>query len=340
MKTKSFFLALTAFLAVGLSSCKNGQISLPPCTGRPGEVLIVMADDLYKSSAGDSLIAAFTQEEPALPQTGMEGAEAMFNVLHLPPAGLTNTIRPARNLMIVQVGPKFPMAEVKVYKDYWAQDQLLIFLNAPDADQLKTLINENTTNLVETLRNEEVNRQMAYNLKYRNEDLYQKILREKDIEASFPKGYEVLVDTGNFMWIQYAPPDITLGVLIWTYPYTSEKQLEPKELQSFDDAFLKTRVPGPSGPGKESYMSIVPNMDVVTRSFQMNGNFVRETRGLWEVKIDFMGGPFIAWTFVDEKRNRLVTAFGFVYAPKIDKRDQVRKLESILKTIDFPDQVK
>jgi hypothetical protein len=71
-----------------------------------------------------------------------------------------------------------------------------------------------------------------------------------------------------------------------------------------------------------------------------NGNFVREMRGLWEVKVDFMGGPFISWSMVDEKRNRIVTAFGFVYAPKIDKRNQVRKLEGILKGIDFPDQVK
>jgi hypothetical protein len=65
----------------------------------------------------------------------------------------------------------------------------------------------------------------------------------------------------------------------------------------------------------------LPDVQVITRTFTWNGNYVREMRGLWEVKVDFMGGPFISWTMVDEKRNRIVTAFGFVYAPKIGKRN-------------------
>jgi len=69
----------------------------------------------------------------------------------------------------------------------------------------------------------------------------------------------------------------------------------------------------------------------------VNGNFVTEMRGLWETVGDFMGGPFISWSFVDEKRSRIVTAFGYVYAPKVAKRNPIRKVESVLKTIDFPD---
>jgi len=128
--------------------------------------------------------------------------------------------------------------------------------------------------------------------------------------------------------------------LLWSYPYTSEKQLELPDLQMFTNKFLEPRVPGPSAPKKKSYMRIVPEVKVISRTFTLNGNFVREMRGLWEVKIDFMGGPFISWTQVDEKRDRIVTAFGFVYAPKIGKRNPIRKVESILKTIEFPDQSK
>jgi hypothetical protein len=342
MKTKSLLFALAALsLAAGISSCKRGQQSyLPPCTGKPGEVLIIMADDLYKGAAGDTLLALLTQEEPALPRTGMEGAEAMFSVLHLPPAALNNTIRPARNMMIVDIGPQCPKPEIVVQHDYWAQDQLLIRINAPDRDQLLTLINENGQAILKILRDGEVDRQMAYDRKYRNQDISDKLLLNHQIEASLPKGFEIKVDTGNFTWLQFDPAEMTLGVLIWSYPYTSEKQLEPAELQSFTDQFLKPRVPGPSAPKKVSYMRIVPDVGITTRTFMQNGNFVREMRGLWEVKVDFMGGPFISWSMVDEKRNRIVTAFGFVYAPKIDKRNQVRKLEGILKGIDFPDQVK
>lgn len=341
MNTKSFYRLLTAILVIGLSSCKSGQQTyLPPCTGTPGEILIIMADDLYKGAAGDSLLAILTQEEPDLPQSGMEGAEAMFSVLHLPPSALNNTIRPARNLMIVDVKPQYAKPEIKVFKDYWSEDQLLMRINAPDRDQLVTLINENKLKILNIMRDGEVDRQVSYNRKYKNQDICEKILLKHDIDVSIPKGFEIKVDTGNFTWVAFDPAGMTLGVLFWSYPYTSEKQLDLPDLQLFTDQFLMPRVPGPSAPAKVSYMRIVPDWNVSTRTFTMNGNFVREMKGLWEVKVDFMGGPFISWTFVDEKRNRIVTAFGFVYAPKMDKRNQVRKVEGILKTIDFPDQVK
>ena len=242
--------------------------------------------------------------------------------------------------MIIDVGPQITKPEFKVFKNYWSDEQILIWLSSPDRDQLLTLINDNNKIILNVLRDGEVDRQVAYNRKYQNTALAEQILRNHQIEVSFPKGFAAKVDTGNFAWIQYDPANETQGVLLWSYPYTSEKQLELSNLQSFTDKFLKPRVPGPSGPGKGSYMRIVPDVNVITRTFNLNGNFIREIRGLWEVKVDFMGGPFISWTMVDEKRNRVVTAFGFVYAPKIGKRNPIRKVEGLLKTIDFPDQVK
>jgi len=338
MKTKSVLLALLALSGIGLSSCKNGQeISLPPCTGKPGEILIIMADDLYKGAAGDTLVGFLTQEEPALPGTGMEGAEAMFNVLHLPPSALNNTLRPARNLLIVDVGSQYTKPEIAVFRDYWAADQLLMRINAPDRDQLVKLVTDSRMDILNIMRNGEVDRLVSYNRKYKNQDLSDKILREHDIDVSLPKGFEIKVDTGNFLWVQFDPAEVTQGVLFWSYPYTSEKQLELAELQAFTDDFLRPRLPGPSAPAKVSYMRIVPDVKVMSHTFTMNGNFVREMKGLWEVKVDFMGGPFISWTMVDEKRNRIVTAFGFVFAPKVDKRNQVRKIESKIVLPFFPE---
>lgn len=341
MKAKFILWALAVALVTGLSSCKGGsQVSLPPSNGKPGEVLIVIADDLYKGAIGDTLLGILTQEEPALPQSGMEGAEPMFDVMQLPPSALNNTIRPARNLIICDVSPEHAKAELLEYKNYWADGQVLMKLNAADRDQMLALVNANSREIVEVLRTGEVDRQTAYNVKYVNQAIATQLLNNHEVLVSFPKGFAVKVDTGNFAWMQFEPAEGTQGVFIWSYPYTSEKQLELPDLQLFTDQFLEPRVPGPSAPKKRSYMRIVPDVKVMTRTFSHNGNFVREMKGLWEVKTDFMGGPFISWTMVDEKRNRIVTAFGWVYAPKVGKRNLVRKVEGILKTIDFPDQVK
>jgi len=335
MKTRVIYLLAGILLIPVLSGCKNsGKISLPPCTGKPGEVVLVLADDLYKGAIGDTLVRILTIDEPALPQTGMEGAESMFDLVHIPPAAFTNIIKPARNLIVIDVNPTYPKAEFKAYKEYWSADQILIRLNAPDPQQLMTLIDENRSSLVETLREGEVNRQLAYNRKYQNVELARQLLANHQIVSSFPKEFESRLDTGNFVWMHYDPAEMTIGILIWTYPYTDQKQLAYPDLLTFTDKHLKPRVPGPSNG---SYMSVDLDFPVATRTLEVNGNFVTEMRGLWETVGDFMGGPFISWSFVDEKRSRIVTAFGYVYAPKVAKRNPIRKVESVLKTIDFPD---
>jgi hypothetical protein len=51
------------------------------------------------------------------------------------------------------------------------------------------------------------------------------------------------------------------------------------------------------------------------------------------VENDFMGGPFINFTFLDEKRNRLISMDGYVYNPNEFKRNFLRQMESIFYTL-------
>jgi hypothetical protein len=110
----------------------------------------------------------------------MDGAEPMFNVLHLPPSALNNTIRPARNMILIDVGSHITKPEINVFKDYWADEQILIRLDAPDRDQLIPLINENAQNILNVLRDGEVDRQVAYNRKYQNPVITQAMMDNHD----------------------------------------------------------------------------------------------------------------------------------------------------------------
>ena len=60
-----------------------------------------------------------------------------------------------------------------------------------------------------------------------------------------------------------------------------------------------------------------------------------ESRGLWKMKGDFMGGPFINYTFNDPKNGQTIVVDGFIYAPKSKKRLLVRRLEALFKSIDL-----
>jgi len=329
---------LVLVMAFGMVSCKEKKREdlIPPTTGKPGEVVLVMDDDLYKGAAGDSIFGLLSQHELALPQTGFEGAEPMFNVVQVPKEAFTNIFRSHRNIIIVEVGSAEPKKRMKVERSYWSKNQLLIRLGAPDRNALIELVDENRDAIIQTLRNAEIDRQVMLNRQFENLELANSIMRKHQIQVSFPKEFKPRVDTGQFIWVQHDPQDMIQGVLIWIKPYTDEKQLDFELLIRDIDETMKPRVPG-SSPG--SHMAIEFDAPYYSQVLTVNDNYVREIKGLWEMTGDWMGGPFISWTFVDEARSRLITAFGFVYAPKYNKRNHIRKVESILKTIDFPDQV-
>ena len=46
-----------------------------------------------------------------------------------------------------------------------------------------------------------------------------------------------------------------------------------------------------------------------------------------------MAGPFINYTIIDKKNNRLVIFEGFTYAPSVNKRDFLFELEAIAKSM-------
>ena len=63
------------------------------------------------------------------------------------------------------------------------------------------------------------------------------------------------------------------------------------------------------------------------------GNKTYETKGTWQMKNDFMSGPFINYVIFDKLHRRLLVLEGFCYAPSKEKRDLMFELESIIKSI-------
>lgn len=60
-----------------------------------------------------------------------------------------------------------------------------------------------------------------------------------------------------------------------------------------------------------------------------------ESKGTWEMKNDFMSGPFINYCVTDIKNKRILVLEGFCYAPSKKKRDLMFELESIMKSVKF-----
>ncbi len=60
------------------------------------------------------------------------------------------------------------------------------------------------------------------------------------------------------------------------------------------------------------------------------GRDFAQVRGMWEVQNDFMGGPFVSHSFYSPDGSEIFVAEAWVYAPKFDKRQYLRQVESLL----------
>ena len=65
-----------------------------------------------------------------------------------------------------------------------------------------------------------------------------------------------------------------------------------------------------------------------------------ETRGLWRTYNDFMGGPFVSYTFLSPGGEEMMTLVGCVYSPSqrnkmVMKRDLLMQLDGICRSLKF-----
>ena len=96
---------------------------------------------------------------------------------------------------------------------------------------------------------------------------------------------------------------------------------------------MKDNVPGMVD---NSYMTISSEITPGLSTMKYKNRNFMEMRGLWEVQNDFMGGPFVIHVFHDKNNpGQLIVVEGFVYAPRYDKRDYIRQVESIMYSFDW-----
>ena len=124
--------------------------------------------------------------------------------------------------------------------------------------------------------------------------------------------------------------DVQQGFFIYREPYTSDEQFSMQARLSKRNEVLKDHVPGPT---PRSFMTTEMRYTPSYEEVVFNGGFASELRGLWRIEGDYMGGPFYSLTAYDERSGELVTVEGYAYAPFFDKREYMREVEAIVRSL-------
>lgn len=316
-----------------LVSCKDkgkkAEVILPRSVGSINTVLTVLRTDLWEGKLGDQVRVVFGEHQVGLPQP-----ETILSMSQVDPEGFTKIMNNNRSVMVVSIGKE---EGVKILHDKYARPQTIVSVTAKDESALINLIKKRGKEIIKIFKDQDIKfTQNRFSVKKLDEKKFPTI-KKLNLSLTIPEDYRFVKDSLGFLWLRQhlksgiARGDGTNNILLYSLPLTKDYAIQDS-ITKIRDAMGQKHIPGAE---QGMYMITEQAYTPFTYETQIDGRKAYETRGKWEVKNDFMAGPFLNYTILDEKNNRVVVVEGFTYAPSINKRDFMFELEAIAKSLKF-----
>ncbi|MBT6765760.1 MAG: DUF4837 family protein [Prolixibacteraceae bacterium] len=333
MKSKKIRLISLLVLAISFVACTNdGTVMHKNITGAAGEMVVVISKNSWEGTPGKLI-----RETLAQPQLGLPQDEPIFNIIDVPQAAFKDIFRSTRNIIQTTISRSVETEGVFFKDDVWAYPQATVKIKAKDAGQFEKIFTENRIKIAAYfIRAEKERLTMNYN-KFYEKEVFNVLNNKFNLTMKVPPGFAIAGQKEDLLWFKYETPEISQGILVYTFPYVSDSAFTVNYLLRIRDSLLRANVPGPT---KGSYMTTEKRMEQTSNIREHNGNYASEMRGLWRVENDFMGGPYISLAELDVANQQVVVAFGYVYAPSKNKRNLLRQVEAMIYSLKMNDQAK
>ena len=323
------FVVGASFFMTGCSGTGNGS-GKPLSMGNTAEVLVVLQND----QQWENVIGQTIRKYLAADMYGMPQKEPIFKLLHLKASSFSDVFQKQRDILIVRIDPRLKAPKITVMHDKWAAPQLIITVSAPTTESFVQTFTTKKEFFINKFLAFERQRILTVFKTSLNDKVIAALKKEFHFTLDVPVGFYLAKSVPNFMWIRHEANRYSQGILIVSVPYRDTAQFSRDSILSVVQKYQLNEIPGPT---HGSYMSIDRKflLPKARRITHFPTGFAVEIRGLWRVEHDFMGGPFISYTFVNKNTHDLVTLFGYVYYPNHKKRDLLLQVESILYSVKF-----
>ena len=292
-------LLTNCFLLLFQASCtlgggKNGK--LPKSTGQPYEVVL--------EGDTDSIVTKIlTEEVPALPQP-----EPLCRLIQVKKGKTHGSYLLVRTRIVVNI----PAEEFSVgmSRNENASPQTVIRISARSPQQLREKLNpEKLRQLVDEAELEHLASIISTNPSKQNREMQQLVKKNFGISMNIPAEMQASKKAKNFIWISNNASSGMKNLIIMRVK-SEERRAEKHQI----DSMLRTNMPGET----DSMYMVIP---------------VLAKRGLWEMKGDAMGGPYVMQRIRRGKTGDEIIIIGFVYAPEMKKKILIKQLEAAISTI-------
>lgn len=291
--------------------------------GKAGEVLLVM-DDKYFSESQQQEVKDFLQQ----PQPAINQIEPMFDLLHFQAADFTSNFVRHRNIVHFDFNPTYNNNVISFDRNAWSNPQIYIKIKGYDADSCLHLFKTHADTIIHLLYDNDLKRvQYAFNREL--EPTIKKTLKEMfGISLCVPMHYFIANQTDDFLWLRFRTNKNDRFIMVYKLP---AYELTEANVIAMRDTITKKYIPGAV---KNAYPIISQKAGFpIVNPIQIGSKDGIEMRGLWESIGDYMGGPFYSFTFKSLDGQYCITVDGFVYAPQEDKRNYLREVEAIVKSV-------
>jgi len=305
-----------------LQSCEDNKVVYKPeSSARINSITVVVDNDNWNNTIGDKIRNLYADEYEGLPQI-----EERFTLKQMPYEAFSGFSRSSRNIIFInkKSNPEF-FFEV----DKYARPQIYLEIKGNSIKSILEQIDKSKKEAINKFTNGEIEESKRRILKSPLKDT--KAMDDFLINMKMPSAYSLYKQDKNFIWYQKQIQKGHSNIIVTQLP--SQKNIFDYNIpsviklrDSIGEVFLPGRNP-------ESFMISEKEYLPYQKKVNYYGIKMLESRGTWEVKGDFMGGPFLNYLVEDKLNDRVLFIEGFVFAPSKRKRDNIIELEAIIKSL-------
>lgn len=318
-------IVLVAMFATGC----NSRTTIPQSTiaGNNYDMLILASDELWQGDLRYAVCDALEADAP-----GLTRPEGYFNIVsRRSPDKATTIDLKYGNILKLVVEPTIVEPTISVAHNLYARPQTIATVMANSTERLTSLVVDNGATLRQIFEEAERNRSNAHFRKGGVEQLMQDFANHTGYEMLIPSHfYKANTRDKSLLWYIRDYKNKAQYIFAFEHPYTDESDFTPEwMMRTLDNKLASISSKGAVG----SYMGVNEHGPAIVEEVEIAGKKWYELRGWWEVNNDFMGGPFVSYSTLDEASREITTIMFALYAPEEGQRNPLRELEHLIYTI-------
>ena len=313
-------------LAIGMmlsceSSGKRDTSFLQDSVGNINSLQVVMTDELWNGAVGEEV-----RKYLAAPTDGLPQEEPLFSMNQMAPEIFTDFARINRTFLRVDLGDK---DTVMIKQSVYAKPQTGVFITGTSEQKLVELIEEYQKRIIGAFYVTEIKEKQK---RIRISTLDIDSLKERfGVSLDVSSAYRIAHSSDDFYWIRKdLKSSGSTNIMVYEVPldYIGQDSTLIGDIIRMRDSIGGSYLPVEDDGRFITEAAYAPLLFSTT----LDGRFAYQTKGTWEVKDQYMAGPFVNYAVRDEANNRYLILEGFTYAPSMQKRNLQFELEAVIQS--------